>query len=208
VRKLTRKGIGTRRRIVEGAAAEIRQRGVAAVTLEDVVTRTATSKGQLFYYFPGGREELFLAVAQYEADRLLEDRRPRVGELTSWPAWLTWRDRMVDHYGGSGERCALSDLAAQSARNTPGARAVMTQLVAAWQARLAYGIRYMQEIGEIDPGLDAERAAAALLAGIQGGVAVLLATGSIAHLEAALDTGIENLRTSRGAMVVATAGRP
>ncbi|MER6590695.1 TetR/AcrR family transcriptional regulator [Micromonospora purpureochromogenes] len=202
MRKLTRKGIGTRRRIVEGAAAQIQERGVAAVTLERVVASTGTSKGQLFYYFPGGRDELFLAVAQYEADRVLDEQQPQLGHLTSWPAWLAWRDRVVDHYRGSGARCALGDLAAQSRRNTPGARAVMTQLVAAWQAQLATGIRQMQEIGEIDPGLDAERAAAALLAGIQGGVAVLLATGSLAHLEAALDTGIESLRASRSASLM------
>jgi len=37
-------------------------------------------------------------------------------------------------------------------------------------------------------------AAAALLAGIQGGVSVLLNTGDISYLEAALDVGIANLR--------------
>jgi hypothetical protein len=36
--------------------------------------------------------------------------------------------------------------------------------------------------------------AAALLAGIQGGVGVLLATGDLSYLEAALDVGIESLR--------------
>lgn len=203
MRKLTSKGLGTRRRIVEGAAAEIQERGLAAVTLEDVVARTATSKGQLFYYFPGGRDELLLAVARLEADRVLDEQQPQLGDLTSWPAWLAWRDRVVDHYRRSGKRCALGDLAAQSGRDTPGARAVMTQLVAAWQARLSTGIRQLQELGEIDPGLDAERVAAALLAGIQGGVAVLRATGSPAHLEAALDTGIESLRASRNALVAA-----
>ena len=52
----------------------------------------------------------------------------------------------------------------------------------------------MQGIGEIDPALDADRSAAALLAGIQGGVMVMLATGRIGHLEAALDVGIASLR--------------
>jgi hypothetical protein len=57
----------------------------------------------------------------------------------------------------------------------------------------------MQAVGEVDPGLDPDRAAAALLAGIQGGVAVLLATGDLTHLEAALDVGIESLgRTGSG----------
>jgi AcrR family transcriptional regulator len=52
--KLTKKGLATRQRIVEGTAAEIRANGVAVVTLDDVMARTRTSKSQLFHYFPGG----------------------------------------------------------------------------------------------------------------------------------------------------------
>ena len=37
---------------------------------------------------------------------------------------------------------------------------------------------------------------AALLAGIQGGVAIMLATGDLSYLEAALDTAIQSLRTA------------
>lgn len=44
--------------------------------------------------------------------------------------------------------------------------------------------------------MDADRSAAALLAGIQGGVVVLLSTGRTTHLEAALDLGIQQLRDS------------
>jgi hypothetical protein len=36
--------------------------------------------------------------------------------------------------------------------------------------------------------------AASLLAGIQGGVGIMLSTGDLSHLEAALDVGIESLR--------------
>lgn len=205
MRKLTPKGMGTRRRIIEGAATVIQVSGVGAVTLDDVIAHTGTSKGQLFYYFPGGRDELLLAVAGYEADRVLDEQQPQLGDLSSWPAWLAWRDRVVDHYRGSGGQCALADLAAQSGRNTAGARAVMNQLVVAWQAQIATGIRQMQEADEIDRGMDADRASAALLAGIQGGVAILLVTGSTRHLEAALDMGIESLRAS-GARLLPSIG--
>ena len=42
--------------------------------------------------------------------------------------------------------------------------------------------------------LNADRVAAALLAGIQGGVGIMLATGDLSYLEAALDIGIGSLR--------------
>jgi AcrR family transcriptional regulator len=84
--RLTPKGAATKQRIIEGAAAEIRERGVTEVTLDDICARTATSKSQLFHYFPGGKEELLLSVAQHEADRILSDQQPYLDELTSWQA--------------------------------------------------------------------------------------------------------------------------
>jgi AcrR family transcriptional regulator len=195
-RVLTAKGAATRRRIIEGAAAEIGERGVAATTLDDVRARTATSKSQLFHYFPGGKDELLLAVARHEADRVLADQQPQLGELTSWPAWRAWRDRVVARYRDQGTTCPLNMLISQIGRSTPGAQAVVTGLLESWQAEIAAGVRHMQRAGEVDAGLDADRAAAAILSGVQGGVLILLSTGSSAHLEAALDTGIEFLQAS------------
>ena len=64
VQKLTAKGEATRRRIIEGAAAVIRSNGVAATTLDDIRAHTQTSKSQLFHYFPDGKDQLLLAVAE------------------------------------------------------------------------------------------------------------------------------------------------
>jgi hypothetical protein len=52
----------------------------------------------------------------------------------------------------------------------------------------------MQAHDKAAAGLDADRLAAAMLAGIQGGVGVMLTTGDLGYLEAALDVGIESLR--------------
>ncbi|RLP86562.1 MULTISPECIES: TetR/AcrR family transcriptional regulator [unclassified Micromonospora] len=193
-RALTRKGEATRARIVAGAAAEIRERGVDETRLEDVMARTGTSKGQLFHYFPGGKEELLLAVAQHEADQVLSDQEPMLSNLTSWPAWLAWRDRLIERYLAQGVTCPLNSLLGQASRRGPGAQAVVTGLMRRWQNAIAEGIRHMQSTGDIAPEVDADRAAAALLAGIQGGVLLLLSTGQIDHLEAALDLTIDSLR--------------
>ena len=47
--------------------------------------------------------------------------------------------------------------------------------------------------------MDADRRAAALLAGLQGGVLIMLATREISHLEVALDEGIGALRGAQRA---------
>src|SRR6266536_2612246 len=95
---LTRKGLATRQRIVAGAAELFRGRGVAGTSLDDVCEATSTSKSQLFHYFPDGRTQLLAAVAQHEADRVLDDQQPALNQLTSWAAWQAWRDRVVERY--------------------------------------------------------------------------------------------------------------
>lgn len=195
-RELTRKGVATRQRIVEGAADEIRAHGLAAVTLDDIRARTGTSKSQLFHYFPAGKDELLLAVARHEADRVLTDQEPALSELTSWPAWQSWRDTVVARYRRQGTDCPLGGLVAHLGQHTPGAQAVVTELLRDWRSRITAGIRAMQDRDLVAADLDADRTAAAILAGIQGGVLVMLSTGEIDHLEAALDLGISYLRTT------------
>lgn len=64
---------------------------------------------------------------------------------------------------------------------------------AAWHADSAIGVRHMQHQEKTPAAIDPDRAAAAL-AGIQGGVAIMLATGDLSYLEAALDTGPHSRR--------------
>jgi AcrR family transcriptional regulator len=196
VQTLTKKGAATRQRIVEGAAAEIRARGVALTTLDDIRARTHTSKSQLFHYFPDGKEQLLLAVAEHEAEQVLADQQPHLGALNSWAAWQRWRDAVVDRYRRQGQSCPLSMLMSEIGRSTPGAQAVTATLMQRWHDEITAGVRSMQDQGKVAGGVDAERSAAALLAGIQGGVGILLATGDIGYLEAALDLGIGSLRAS------------
>jgi AcrR family transcriptional regulator len=194
VQNLTAKGRATRERIIEGAAAEVRARGVAVTTLDDVRARTQTSKSQLFHYFPGGKEQLLLAVAEHEARRVLSDQQPHLSALTSWAAWRRWRDAVVDRYRRQGQHCPLAVLMSEIGRSTPGAQAVTSALMRKWHGEIAAGVRYMQAQDKVAGRLDADKVAAALLAGIQGGVGVMLATGDLGYLEAALDVGIESLR--------------
>ncbi|MFD8375737.1 TetR/AcrR family transcriptional regulator [Streptomyces sp. NPDC059688] len=192
--KLTAKGRATRSRIVEGAAEVLREKGVATATLEDVMARTSTSKSQLFHYFPAGKDELLLAVARFEADQVIEDQQPELGRLDSWEAWERWRDVVVERYEAQGDTCPLGSLFLQVGRSTPGARAIVIELMRRWQEGLAAGIRSLQATGRLPAGVDVDARAAALLAAVQGGVSILLSTGRSTHLRAALDQGIEDLR--------------
>ncbi|MDT5155144.1 MAG: hypothetical protein QOI01_6877 [Mycobacterium sp.] len=193
VQKLTPKGVATRQRIIDGAAAEIRVNGALATTLEDVMTHTGTSKSQLFHYFPHGKEQLLLAVAEQEAARVISDQQPYLSGLTSWAAWQRWRDVVVERYRRQGQQCPLSTVMSEIGR-TPGAQAVASTLLERWRAEIENGVLAMQRQEKIAATVNPSRAAAALLAGIQGGVLVLMSTGDLSYLEAALDVGIAALR--------------
>jgi AcrR family transcriptional regulator len=193
VQKLTPKGRATRQRIIDGAAAELLVHGAVVTTLEDVMARTGTSKSQLFHYFPRGKDQLLLAVAEQEAARVISDQQPHLSRLTSWAAWQRWRDVVVERYRRQGQQCPLSTVMSELGR-TPGAQAVTGALIERWRSEIEAGVVAMQRQGKIADTVDPTRAAAALLAGIQGGVSVLLNTGDLSYLEAALDFGIAALR--------------
>ena len=107
-----------------------------------------------------------------------------------------WRETVVDRYRRQGQHCPLAVLMSEIGRTTPGAQAVTSALTDKWHEEIANGIRHMQSQSKVTGRIDADRLAAALLAGIQGGVGLLLATGDISYLEAALDVGIDSLRSS------------
>jgi AcrR family transcriptional regulator len=178
----------------------IREAGVGDTTLDDIRMRTATSKSQLFHYFPSGRDELLLAVAQFEADRVLLDQQPHLSDLTTWDAWQRWKAALLRRYRKQGTTCPMAVLMSELGRSElgrtdPAAQAVTRSLLLRWRSDLATGVRAMQGNGTASAALDPDRFAGAIVAGIQGGVAVLLATGSSADLEAVLDLLLERLRT-------------
>jgi AcrR family transcriptional regulator len=193
---LTVKGTATRERIIAGAAQYLRSELPGEVTLDDVRAVTRTSKSQLFHYFPGGKDELMLAAARYEADQVLADQEPHLGALTNWAAWDAWRAAVLKRYRAQGRNCPLGSLMSQ-VNGTPGAAEVVTTLLDEWQRRIRRGIDTLQAQGLADPDLDAGRLAAVFLAGIQGGVQILRTTGSTAHLEAVFDHLLDQLRAGR-----------
>ena len=196
-RVLTSKGTATMQRIVAGAAALIRDRGVANVSLDDIRDATSTSKSQLFHYFPDGKSDLLLAVARHEAEQILADQQPMLGDLTTWPKWQAWRQRVIKRYAAQGRRCPLSALTSQLGLANPATEAIITDLYDRWRAYLTAGVKALIDAGEIDENTDPGQAASAILAAVTGGATMLQATGRISYLEASLTETLSGLRAPR-----------
>jgi AcrR family transcriptional regulator len=189
-RTLTAKGAATRERIVSGAAELIRERGAEKVGLDDVREATLTSKSQLFHYFPDGRSALLRAVAGHEAEAVITDQQPFLGELGTAPSWQAWRDVVVAKYRAQGDACPLSALTQQLVPGDSTIKPVIAELLRHWHELLTLGVERAQAAGRVEPDVDAAQLASSVLAAVQGGVVLMQATGSVAHLERALDAAL------------------
>jgi AcrR family transcriptional regulator len=186
---MTAKGAATRKRIVVAAALLIREKGVSEVALDDVRAVTSTSKSQLFHYFPSGRSDLLVAVAEHEAEQVLEAQQPYLGDLATWESWRKWQEAVINHYAELGQRCPLGSLTSELGKSSPQAREVVSELYGAWEAALLRGVETLTS-GDAAP---VDRAKS-ILAAVQGGVVMLRATGRTDYLVAALACAIEPLK--------------
>lgn len=193
-RALTAKGAATRARIVAGAASLVRERGVRQVSLDDIRAATTTSQSQLFHYFPDGRAELLLAVASHEAAEVLSDQQPYLGELGTADSWRSWRDIVIARYVEQGLHCPLTALTTQLGPTDPDIRDIIADLLRQWHQLLADGITRSQQAGVVAKSVKPLPVAATMLAAIQGGAGIFLATGDISFLETALDAALAPLK--------------
>ena len=94
-RTFTAKGLATRERIVEVAAALMYSGGVAGTSWEDVQKGAGVSASQLNHYF-GDKQGLVRAVIAHQTRALLESQQPHLASLDSLEALQAWRDLLVD----------------------------------------------------------------------------------------------------------------
>jgi AcrR family transcriptional regulator len=194
---LTRRGAATRARIVEAAATLVLDRGVGATTLDDIGTGTATSKSQLFHYFPGGKSELIGAIVAFQAARVLEAQRPFLDTLDTWDAWEGWRDAVVAHYSSQPSwGCPIGALASELIASDPARAAEVTAHMERWRDYLRAGLARMLAAGRLRADADLEALSLSVFASLQGGLLLAQAMQSPRPLEAALDAALTALKAA------------
>jgi AcrR family transcriptional regulator len=195
--QLTTKGEATRARIVEATADRILAAGIGATSLDDVRADTATSKSQLFHYFPGGKAELVRAVVALQGDRVVQAQRPALDALDTWEAWTAWRDALLAHYDAQhGWGCPIGSLASEAAGTDPELAEQIAAYLTAWRGRLQAGLEAMAARGALRDDVDPQRLAAFIFAAVQGGLLLTHTEHALWPLEAALDGALAQLRAS------------
>ena len=113
-RPLTAKGRCTRRRIVNTASDLMVERGVSAVSLDEVGRATSTSKSQMYHYF-ASKDDLVAAVVACVRDRILAFQGDLLVGVESVEGLRGWTDSIVDLHrqapGWSG--CPLGTLSSE-----------------------------------------------------------------------------------------------
>jgi AcrR family transcriptional regulator len=198
-RALTPKGQATRSRVLTAAVELVAERGVAAVTLDDVQERAGVSRGQLYHYF-AGRSELLHAVVDATADWVIGAQRELLGALDSWAAlerWLLFVESMQATRARSG--CPLGTLVGQLVPQDDGSRRALAAAFDRWEGHLSAGLRTLGERGELRSDVDSARLATAVLAALQGGYLMSQVRGDHEHFRRATDGARAILRDARSA---------
>ncbi len=182
---------------MEAAADLVLARGVGATSLDDIRAGTATSKSQLFHYFPGGKSELIGAIAAFQAERVLEAQRPFLDALDTWDAWEGWRNAVVAHYASQPSwGCPIGALASELIASDPSRAAELAAHMDRWRAYLRAGLTRMRSAGRLRADADPDGLSLAIFASLQGGLLLAQIMQSPRPLEAALDAGLTALKAA------------
>lgn len=189
-RRLTRKGLETRRRIVSAAADLIFDRGAAHTTIEDVRAAADVSSSQLYHYFDD-KPALVRAVIEHQADAIVANQGrfdlSTLEGLRAWRDWVVDYQRSIDYRGG----CPIGSLGSELAETDPEARAQVAEGFKRWETAIQSGLREMHARGQFAPDADPDSLALALLTALQGGLLLAQIERDTKPLEAALDAMLD-----------------
>jgi AcrR family transcriptional regulator len=143
----TAKGQATKARILEAAVEMLVAGGAENLSVDDVLRTTRTSKGQLFHYFPGGKDELRRAATVRQMERLVTASAP--AGLDTWEAWERWIDQLLRLHDlqSQDDHCEVAALAARAVDNDSGTRAVVGQAYDQWMGLLRVQLEKMRAAG-------------------------------------------------------------
>ncbi|PRX45431.1 TetR family transcriptional regulator [Prauserella shujinwangii] len=170
---------GPRDRLIDSAIALIRERGVHATGLADLLEHSGTARASVYQHFAGGKSGLVeeaTRVAGLRMDEflatLLGSRDP-VGALRSLVRWWRTTLRETDFAVG----CPVV-AAALAGADTPSAREAAAQAFATWERRLARAFA----AGGLD-GESARSLAGFVVSALEGAIVQARATRSVRPLD-------------------------
>lgn len=191
---LTKRGIATRQRIIEAAAALVYERGGRGTSLDEVMENSRTSKSQLYHYF-ANKDALLRAVIQWQTRHIIGAQRKAVPELDSMDALERWSGLVIAAAIASEGRsgCPLGSLASELADYSEDARILLGESFDLWEAEIVRGLKVMKARGELSREADPVELATATMTAMQGGKLLAQTQRSARPLRLAMEMACANI---------------
>jgi TetR/AcrR family transcriptional repressor of lmrAB and yxaGH operons len=167
--------------MVRAAVELYRERGMLGTGFSDVLEASGAARGAIYHHFPGGREELAVAVIDANGADLrtflghLLERRGPAGAIRGFTAW--YADRLDET--GTRFGCPIAPAVLESALSSDAVAAAAAAAFDSWQSQLAAALRTSGV-----PAYRARRLAQTVVAGVEGALVLARARRSAGPIRA------------------------
>ncbi len=176
--------ISARDAMINATASLIRQRGVSASGMQDIVNEAAAPRGSIYHHFPGGKDELIIAALErvtagvVHAIQAIAARSATLDDFITGAATLF---RSGAEQTGWTQGCPVAAAAIEGDRQNPSVREAVAASFREWQKAIAAGLE--RHIGAAA----ADAQALMMLSVIEGALLVSRGMRSAAPYDAAID---------------------
>jgi len=174
------------------------ERGVSAVSLDDILLAARAGKGQFYHYF-SSRAELVTEVLRHQLDQVLEEQKRF--ELGTWEgihAWLDWTVGAQENQRGF-RGCPLGAIASDVVEHGDVLRHGAADAFAQWESFVSAGLRVLQAQRLLRTDADPEALAETTIALLQGGYLLSSLKRDIRPMRSAVDAAAHHLESFRSA---------
>jgi len=168
-----------RQRLLIGAIALLRERGLSGASFGEVVKRAAAPRGSIYHHFPGGKDQLMREAVDLVGDAVAQliDQAGDDPQAALRVFVDGWRTQLIASDFRAG--CPVVGVAVELGDSDQDLRAATARAFGAWSARLA---ALLTARGV--PSDAADRFATLAIAAIEGGVILSRARSETGPLDA------------------------
>ena len=179
---------------MERAADLFAERGIAAVSVDEVLAAAGAGKGQFYHYFRG-RDELAAAAVGFRCAQVVAGLSEALGGVSSLAGLEQALAGLMTGFEQLGmPGCPIGTLASEVAGRNEDARLQAAAGFDAWERLLADALERMRQGGELRADAVPAVLATGLLASIEGGMVLSQARKDMESLRVAVEEGLARVR--------------